>query len=94
MQTEHKLRVAEDATPVAAPTKPRGRPPENLQRQAETDQPESCHARIAFAKQLDILRAFAAASGPQNRLVNLRGVSDIVKMATGTVTLANPSSSM
>ncbi len=91
MLNEHKLRMAEDAVPATLPTRPRGRPPG---RPAKTtgNKPTKVlpTVRIAFGKQLDILRAFAAASGAENRLVNLRQVSDIVKMASGTVTLANP----
>jgi hypothetical protein len=47
-------------------------------------------ARISFPKQLDILRAFAAASGPSNKLVVLKEVADIVKLAPNTITLATP----
>jgi len=82
MSTPHNLRVADDAT--ATPETPKG--------SAKAAKPTKTlpTSRIAFAKQMDILRAYAAASGPGNRLVTLREVSDIVKMATGTVTIANP----
>ncbi len=45
--------------------------------------------RIAFAKQLDILRAYAAASGPTGKTVRLREVAEIVKMNPDTITMAN-----
>lgn len=46
--------------------------------------------RIQFKRQLDVLRAFAAASGPSNSCVTNKQVADILKMAPGTVSLANP----
>jgi hypothetical protein len=46
--------------------------------------------RVSFAKQLDILRAYAAASGGSSRIVSLKEVADIVQMAVPTVSLANP----
>ncbi|HEV2013421.1 MAG TPA: hypothetical protein VGR77_06025 [Candidatus Dormibacteraeota bacterium] len=45
--------------------------------------------RIAFTKQLDILRAYAAASGPTGKTVRLREVAEIVKMNPDTITMAN-----
>src|SRR4051794_13243797 len=85
MTTPHTLRVADEA---AQPTTTEAKP----KPASKTARPTKIlpTARIAFAKQLDILRAYAAASGPGNRMVNLREVSDIVKMASGTVTIANP----
>jgi hypothetical protein len=81
MSSQHNLRVAEDGTTPEIPkTSSKGaRPTKVLPTR-----------RITFSKQLDILRAYAAASGPGNKLVTLREVSDIVKMASGTVTIANP----
>jgi hypothetical protein len=46
--------------------------------------------RITFSKQLDILRAFAAASGPTGKVVSNDDVGKIVKMQPSTVSLANP----
>jgi hypothetical protein len=46
--------------------------------------------RIAFTKQLDVLRAFAAASGLSNKLVTLQEVSEIIGLASTTISLANP----
>ena len=46
--------------------------------------------RIQFKRQLDVLRAFAAASGPSNTGVASKQVAEILKMAPGTVSLANP----
>ena len=45
--------------------------------------------RIAFTKQLDILRAYAAAAGPTGKTVRLREVAEIVKMNPDTITMAN-----
>ncbi len=46
--------------------------------------------RIAFPQQLNILRAYAAASGPTNRAVGNDEVAEIVKLSKTTVPLANP----
>ena len=45
--------------------------------------------RIAFAKQLQILRAYASASGPSGKAVTNKTVGDIVGMNSSTVSLAN-----
>lgn len=45
--------------------------------------------RITFAKQLDILRAWAAASGPLGKAVTNNDVAEIVKMQPSTVSMAN-----
>lgn len=45
--------------------------------------------RITFSKQLDILRAWAAASGPLGKAVTNTDVADIVKMQASTVSMAN-----
>ena len=45
--------------------------------------------RIAFPKQLDLLRAFDAASGLNRRPVTLPEVGEIVKMHPNTISLAN-----
>jgi hypothetical protein len=45
--------------------------------------------RIALPKQLDLLRAWAAASGPGRKAVQLSDAAEIVKMAVNTITLAN-----
>jgi hypothetical protein len=45
--------------------------------------------RIAFSKQLDLLRAWAAASGPTGKPASLKEVSQIMKMSEGTISLAN-----
>jgi hypothetical protein len=46
--------------------------------------------RIAPQKQFDLLRAWAAASGPSKKPVQLADAAEIVKMAVNTITLANP----
>jgi len=46
--------------------------------------------RVSFLKQMDILRAYAAASGGSSKIVSLKGVADLVQMAVPTVSLANP----
>lgn len=45
--------------------------------------------RIMFSKQLDMLRAYAAASGPEGRPVGNKEVADILKMSESTTSLAN-----
>lgn len=46
--------------------------------------------RIAFPQQLNILRAYAAASGPTHKAVGNDEVADIVQLSKTTVPLANP----
>lgn len=46
--------------------------------------------RIGFLKQLDLLRAWAAASGPDNRMVTNNDVAAIVGLSASTIALANP----
>jgi hypothetical protein len=46
--------------------------------------------RIAFPKQLSLLRAWAAASGPANKMVTNDDVARMVKMVPTTVQMANP----
>lgn len=45
--------------------------------------------RIAFQKQLDLLRAYATASGREGKVVRIKEVAGIVKMHTVTISLAN-----
>jgi hypothetical protein len=45
--------------------------------------------RITFIRQLDILRGWAAASGPTNKVVSNNDVADIVKMQSSTVSVGN-----
>jgi hypothetical protein len=47
-------------------------------------------SRISFAKQLDLLRAYAAASGASTKPVSLSDVAPIVGMASSTISLASP----
>lgn len=46
--------------------------------------------RISFAKQLELLRAFAVAAGPNVRAVSLKEAADIIKIASQTVSLGTP----
>lgn len=46
--------------------------------------------RISFPKQLDLLRAYAAASGAATKPVSLSDVAPIVGMASSTISLASP----
>lgn len=46
--------------------------------------------RIAFVKQLELLRAFAVAAGPSTRPVSLKEVADIIGIAQQTVSLGTP----
>jgi hypothetical protein len=45
--------------------------------------------RITFIRQLDILRGWAAASGPNNKIVTNDEAAGIVKMATSTLSMNN-----
>jgi hypothetical protein len=45
--------------------------------------------RITFIRQLDLLRGWAAASGPNNKVVSNDEVARIVKMATSTLSMNN-----
>lgn len=45
--------------------------------------------RIAFSRQLDILRAYAATSGPSGQAVSNDAVAKIVKLNSSTVSLGN-----
>jgi hypothetical protein len=46
--------------------------------------------RISFSKQLDILRAYVAASQGGNKACSLTEVSDVVRFNPNTVSMANP----
>jgi hypothetical protein len=46
--------------------------------------------RIAFPKQLDLLRAHAAASGPEQKSVGNADVAPFVGLSKSTISLANP----
>lgn len=46
--------------------------------------------RIGFPKQLELLRAYAAAAGPTGKAVSLNDAAAIVKMVSATVSLASP----
>jgi hypothetical protein len=83
---DFKLRVAEEKSATDQPSKPE-----------KTEKPESPKptkplptVRIAFNKQLDILKAYAAVSGPTSKMVVAKDVADIVQMSSATLPLANP----
>jgi hypothetical protein len=46
--------------------------------------------RIAFGKQLDLLRAYAAASGSERRSIGLAEAAPFVGLSKNTISLANP----
>jgi hypothetical protein len=46
--------------------------------------------RITFTRQLDLLKAWAAASSPPGKIVTNNDVADMVKMQSSTISLANP----
>src|SRR5271157_4144845 len=46
--------------------------------------------RIAFPRQLDLLRAYAIASGPTGKAVSLNDVASVMKLTASTISLANP----
>jgi hypothetical protein len=81
---DFKLRVAEDKPATDQPAKP-----EKTTDIAKPNKPLPT-VRIAFAKQLDILRAYAAASGPTSKMVVAKDVADIVQMSASTLPLASP----
>ncbi|HEX6719763.1 MAG TPA: hypothetical protein VF088_21840, partial [Pyrinomonadaceae bacterium] len=80
-----KLRVADDATQQTASEQPK-QPQQPAKPQAGKPNKVFPTVRISFSKQLDILRAYAAAG----RAATLKDVADIVQMAPQTVSLANP----
>lgn len=45
--------------------------------------------RITFSRQLDVLRGWAAASGPSAKIVSNNDVAEIVKMQSSTVSISN-----
>jgi hypothetical protein len=67
------------------PKKSAGKPPKR-------DKPTKIFPtpRIAFAKQLDLLRTYALASGPENRAVPTEEAASIMKFVETTAAMANP----
>src|SRR5262245_20231216 len=47
-------------------------------------------ARISCAKQMDILRAYGAVSGPTSKVIVSKDIAEIVEMSASTLPLANP----
>lgn len=90
MSKDFQLRVADTAKAAEQSAKPI--PQKKPEKTAEAGKPNKAlpTVRIAFAKQLDLLRAYAAASGPSARMVNLKDVAEIVQMSATTIPLANP----
>lgn len=86
MSQNVKLRVADDTKDQTTSDQP-----------SKTDKSQSGKpnkplptVRVSFVKQMDLLRAYAAASGGSTKIVSLKEVSDIVQMAVPTISLANP----
>lgn len=65
--------------PSVANRRPKSRPVKNL----PTD-------RLSFEKQLNVLRGYAAASGPEKKAVGNNEVSQIVGLHAGTISNCNP----
>jgi len=83
-QPNPDLRVVDEGAAAADPPPPAERLPARTRPTKPLPTP-----RIAFAKQLDVLRGWAIASGPEARAVSNKQVADIVKIAADTLTLAN-----
>src|SRR5437879_2468995 len=84
-----------NAAPEKQATKPRTKKPERKPKPGPKPAGERPTKylptpRITFNKQLDILRAWAAASGPTGRVASNGAVAEIVKMQPSTVSLAKP----
>jgi len=75
-EAQAELRTAPEAAPKARPA--RSKPTKVLPTE-----------RIAFGKQLDLLRAYAAASGTAGKPVTNKEVADFMKMADTTASTAN-----
>jgi hypothetical protein len=91
MSQNIKLRVADSLESASEQAKnPKGE--KKPKKTSEAGKPTKAlpTVRIAFGKQLDLLRAYAAASGPAARMVNLKDVAEIVQMSPTTIPLANP----
>lgn len=88
MSQNVKLRVADDTkdqpTSDQQPSKT-----DKSQQSGKPNKPLPT-VRVSFVKQMDLLRAYAAASGGSTKIVSLKEVSDIVQMAVPTISLANP----
>ncbi len=78
------LRVVDQDPSEAAPT-----PPPASKSPSKRPTKPLPTPRIAFGKQLDVLRGWAVASGAEGKAVTNKQVGDIVKLSPDTVTLAN-----
>ncbi len=87
MSNSIKLRVADGTKDQ--PTSDQPAKSEKSEQKGKPNKPLPT-VRVSFTKQMDILRAYAAASGGSSRIVSLKDVADIVQMAVPTVSLANP----
>lgn len=95
MAKNHALHVAE--APAQSPTEPTQTqaatpPASNTIDKTPKVKPSKVlpNIRISFSKQLDLLRAYAAASGADQIGVTVDEVGVLAKMVGSTVTLANP----
>lgn len=88
MKNDPTLTIVDNGTrQTPAPGKPRDRSKSPTRDKPTRPLPSS---RIAFEKQLDILRGYAAGSGPGNNPVSSSDVADIVKVAESSFYLVNP----
>lgn len=92
MSQDFQLKVAPGSKPDQENPNSKAKPKAKPDKSADAGKPNKAlpTVRIAFAKQLDLLRAYAAASGPTSRMVNLKDVAEIVQMSPTTIPLANP----
>src|SRR3984893_203978 len=96
MSQDFQLKVAPGSAPGSKPKQEsqtaKAKPNSKPDKSADAGKPNKAlpTVRIAFAKQLDLLRAYAAASGPTSRIVHLKDVAEIVQMSPTTIPLANP----
>jgi hypothetical protein len=93
--TLHVVEQVRDAAPnlngpkVAPPQKPK---PPKFKGVVEKQKPTRIlpSTRISFPKQIDLLRGYAAASGPSNKAVTADETAAIVGMQRDTLSLINP----
>src|SRR5579883_519265 len=87
MKNEAELSIVGNDANRSTPPPKRKLPPPQVRPKPAKVLPSQ---RIAFDKQLDILRAYAAASGPSCTPVSSEQVSKIVGMAESSFPLVNP----
>jgi hypothetical protein len=79
-----------DLDSSAKPLMQKAKEPRILERVKPRPRKSLPSGRVSFAKQLDILRAAAAASGREHKPVSNEEISKIVKIHSGTLSNCNP----